>query len=65
MDCYKILGIARDANLKDINSAYKTLALKHHPDKTGGDDHAILQFQRVLSTCYMPTPFSIPSNTDR
>ncbi|CEL06246.1 hypothetical protein ASPCAL07353 [Aspergillus calidoustus] len=47
MDCYKILGIARDANLKDINSAYKTLALKHHPDKTGGDDHAILQFQRI------------------
>ncbi|KAL3454790.1 hypothetical protein BJX65DRAFT_301418 [Aspergillus insuetus] len=47
MDCYKILGISRDANLKDINSAYKSLALKHHPDKTGGDDHAILQFHRI------------------
>ncbi|KAL2849178.1 hypothetical protein BJY01DRAFT_246079 [Aspergillus pseudoustus] len=48
MDCYKILGVSRDANIRDINSAYKSLALKHHPDKTGGDDDdAILKFQRV------------------
>ncbi|KAL2823163.1 hypothetical protein BDW59DRAFT_99875 [Aspergillus cavernicola] len=46
MDCYEILGIPQDATLKDINSAYKRLALMHHPDKTGGDDAAI-EFQRI------------------
>ncbi|KAL4898209.1 hypothetical protein BDV59DRAFT_197150 [Aspergillus ambiguus] len=38
MNCYKILGIAQDADLREINSAYKKLALRYHPDKTGGDD---------------------------
>ncbi|KAL3457077.1 hypothetical protein BJX64DRAFT_293500 [Aspergillus heterothallicus] len=47
LDCYKILDISRDANIRDINSAYKSLALKNHPDKTGDDDDAILKFQRI------------------
>ncbi|KAE8376733.1 DnaJ domain-containing protein [Aspergillus bertholletiae] len=46
MNCYGILGITPNAELKDINSAYKKLALKHHPDKTGADeDH--LKFQKI------------------
>ncbi|KAB8254938.1 hypothetical protein BDV32DRAFT_142468 [Aspergillus pseudonomiae] len=46
MNCYEILGITPDADLKDINSAYKRLALKYHPDKTGADD-AYLEFQKI------------------
>ncbi|KAL4758864.1 DnaJ domain protein [Aspergillus foveolatus] len=46
INCYDILEISPDTSLKDINSAYKKLALKHHPDKTKGDDPAI-KFQKI------------------
>ncbi|KAL4916992.1 hypothetical protein BDW62DRAFT_211512 [Aspergillus aurantiobrunneus] len=46
MDCYEILEISPDASLKDINNAYKKLALKHHPDKAGGVD-AANKFQKI------------------
>lgn len=32
-DFYDILGIARNADNKEIRRAFKKLALKHHPDK--------------------------------
>ncbi|KAE8365100.1 hypothetical protein BDV27DRAFT_171836 [Aspergillus caelatus] len=46
MNCYEILGINPNADLKGVNSAYKRLALKYHPDKTGADD-AHLEFQKI------------------
>lgn len=33
---YKILGIGRDADEKDISKAYKKSALQYHPDKQAG-----------------------------
>lgn len=32
-DLYKLLGVPRDANVKDIRRAFKNLAVKMHPDK--------------------------------
>lgn len=32
-DYYKILEIDRNASDSDIKKAYKSLALKHHPDR--------------------------------
>lgn len=40
LDPYIVLGLNRYASSDDIRKAYKILALKHHPDKSGGDDKA-------------------------
>lgn len=55
MDYYAILGVSEDASIADINTAYKKLALKHHPDKSGGDNESMEQFRKV---CTSPTSAS-------
>jgi curved DNA-binding protein len=42
-DHYQTLGVSRDATENDIKSAYRKMAMKHHPDR-GGD---INEFQRI------------------
>lgn len=37
-DYYNILGISKDASDDDIKKAYRKLAHKYHPDKSGGDE---------------------------
>lgn len=32
-DYYSILGVARDADIRDVKKAYKKAAVAHHPDK--------------------------------
>lgn len=38
MDYYKILGLSRGASDEDIKKAYRTLAMKHHPDRGGSEE---------------------------
>lgn len=33
-NCYNVLGVASNSTLKEIKKAYRSLTLKHHPDKS-------------------------------
>ena len=46
-DYYRTLGIQRNASQKDIQSAYRRLARKYHPDVTGGDKAAEARFKAI------------------
>lgn len=47
IDYYNILGINNKATEEDIKKAYRNLALKYHPDRTGGDKEAEEKFKKV------------------
>ncbi|KAL1970522.1 hypothetical protein VTN77DRAFT_4166 [Rasamsonia byssochlamydoides] len=47
VDYYQVLGVSQDASIKDINSAYKKLALRYHPDKAGEGTSSLTQFRQI------------------
>jgi molecular chaperone DnaJ len=46
-DYYEVLGVARGAAEQDVKSAYRQLALKHHPDRNPGDKAAEDKFKEA------------------
>ena len=48
----KLLGLGEAATLKEIKSAYRSLAHHHHPDKHGGAETGETEIMRRLNQAY-------------
>ncbi len=46
-DFYSLLGVARNATDAEIKSAYRKLAMKHHPDRNPGDKASEEKFKKI------------------
>jgi len=46
-DPYSILGLSRGASEKEVNDAYKKLAMQYHPDRNPGDKNAEEKFKQI------------------
>lgn len=53
MDYYSTLGLSRGASADDIKKAYRSMAMKHHPDR-GGDESKFKQIEEAYRTLSDP-----------
>lgn len=53
MDYYSTLGLQRGANADEIKKAYRSMAMKHHPDR-GGDEKKFKEIEEAYRTLSDP-----------
>jgi len=58
-DYYEVLGIGQSATEQEIKTAYRKLAVKHHPDKNPEDPHAEEKFKEAAEA------YSVLSNSEQ
>src|SRR5947208_12141223 len=58
-DYYEILGVVQAASDQDLKSAYRRLAVQHHPDKNPEDPHAEEKFKEAAEA------YSVLSNPEQ
>ena len=46
-DLYAVLGVGKDASADEIKKAYRSLAMKYHPDRNPGNSEAEGKFKEV------------------
>ena len=58
-DYYQVLGVSRNAGAQEIKSAYRKLAIRHHPDKNKGNKEAEEKFKEAAEA------YSVLSNEEK
>ena len=58
-DYYDVLGVSRTAEVTEIKTAYRKLAIKYHPDKNPGDKEAEDKFKEAAEA------YEILSNAEK
>jgi molecular chaperone DnaJ len=56
---YEVLGVAKNAGPEELKRAYRTLAMKYHPDRNTGDEEAAVRFKEAAEA------FEVLSNDDK
>ncbi|WP_269515153.1 molecular chaperone DnaJ [Brevundimonas subvibrioides] len=46
-DYYEVLGVDRGIDAAGLKSAYRKLAMEHHPDRNGGSDDSMARFKEI------------------
>ncbi|MFY7851408.1 MAG: DnaJ domain-containing protein, partial [Brevundimonas sp.] len=46
-DYYDVLGVDRGVDAAGLKSAYRKLAMEHHPDRNGGSEESMAKFKEI------------------
>ncbi len=61
-DYYEVLGVSKTVNEVELKSAFRKLAMQHHPDRNPGNKEAEIKFKEVNEAyqCLSDGPNMVP-----